>query len=167
MAISAGTQFGSFEILGLLGSGGMGEVYRARDTKLGREVAIKVLPPAFARDSERLARFRREAHLLATLNHPNIAAIYGFEEADGQLCLILELVEGETLADRVKREGPLPVEEVLEIVKQAFPGESVTDILGAVLHKEPDWAALPAAVPGSSQPSGSRRNSPFEPRYKM
>ncbi|MBI4443513.1 MAG: protein kinase [Acidobacteria bacterium] len=108
MAIAAGTQIGTFGILGLLGSGGMGEVYRAKDTRLGREVAIKVLPPAFARDSERLARFRREAHLLATLNHPNIAAIYGFEEADGQHCLILELVEGETLADRVKREGPQP-----------------------------------------------------------
>jgi serine/threonine protein kinase len=88
---------GSFEVLGLLGSGGMGEVYRALDTRLGREVALKVLPEAFARDPERLARFEREAKVLASLNHPNIAAIYGIEEG----ALVMELVEGPTLADRI------------------------------------------------------------------
>ena len=106
MALSAGTRLGIHEILGLLGSGGMGEVYRARDTQLEREVAIKVLPEIFARDPVPLARFRREAQLLASLNHPNIAAIYGLTESDGVHYLVLELVPGETLRERVARAGP-------------------------------------------------------------
>ena len=101
-----GTKLGSYEITAMLGKGGMGEVYRARDTKLGREVAIKVLPEAFSQDAERLARFRREAQVLASLNHPNIATLHGLEEHDGTHYLIMELVEGETLAERIKR-GPL------------------------------------------------------------
>jgi len=101
MALQAGTRLGSYEILGLLGVGGMGEVYRARDTKLNRDVALKVLPELFAADPERLARFKREAQVLASLNHPNIAAIYGLEESDGIRALVLELVEGPTLAERV------------------------------------------------------------------
>ncbi|MBI1955829.1 MAG: serine/threonine-protein kinase [Acidobacteria bacterium] len=254
MRVSSGTQFGHYEVLGHIGSGGMGEVYRAKDTKLGREVAIKVLPEAFARDSDRLARFRREAHLLASLNHPNIAAIYGLEVSNSTHFLVLELVPGEDLRERLVREGPVPLEEVLGIATQiaealehahekgvihrdlkpanvkvtpegkvkvldfglakafaaepsetdihnaptasgsptipgvilgtaaymspeqargkqvdkrtdlwalgcvlyelltgkpAFAGESVTDILGAVLHKEPDWASLPAETPQS------------------
>ena len=103
MALSAGSRVGPYEVLAPLGSGGMGEVYRARDTKLGRDVAIKVLPAVFTADPDRLARFEREARLLASLNHPHIGAIYGLEEADGGRALILELVEGPTLADRIAR----------------------------------------------------------------
>jgi Tol biopolymer transport system component len=117
MALAVGTQLGSHEITALLGKGGMGEVYRARDTKLKREVAIKILPEEFARDAERVSRFQREAEVLASLNHPNIAAIYDIEEANGSRFLVLELVEGETLADRIAR-GPIPVEEGLDIAKQ-------------------------------------------------
>jgi serine/threonine protein kinase len=92
---------GPYEILLPLGAGGMGEVYRARDTKLGREVALKVLPEVFAHDAERMARFRREAQVLASLNHPNIATIYGLEESNGNCALVMELVEGPTLAERI------------------------------------------------------------------
>src|SRR5262249_5365826 len=106
-----------FQLGELLGIGGMGEVYRARDTKLGREVAIKVLPAAFAGDPERLSRFTREAQLLASLNHPNIAAIHGFEDLAGVHGLVLELVEGPTLAERLTR-GPLPLDETLAIARQ-------------------------------------------------
>jgi eukaryotic-like serine/threonine-protein kinase len=95
----------------------MGEVYRARDTKLGRDVAIKVLPDVFTSDPERLARFEREARMLAALNHPNIAAIYGFEDADGIRALVLELVDGDTLADRIVR-GPLPLKNALPMARQ-------------------------------------------------
>jgi serine/threonine protein kinase len=114
MLLNQGARLGSYEILAPLGAGGMGEVYRARDTKLGREVAIKSLPQAFLADSERLARFRREAQTLASLNHPNIAAIYGLEEVDGTPYLVLELVAGETLTARLAR-GALPVREALAV----------------------------------------------------
>src|SRR5512138_764357 len=117
MSLAAGTRLGPYEILSTLGAGGMGEVYRARDTKLGREVAIKVLPAAVAQDAERLARFKREAQVLAALNHPNIAAIYGLEDAGDVLYLVLELVEGEDLAERLKR-GRVPVDEALAIARQ-------------------------------------------------
>ena len=117
MTLPAGTRLGSYEIAAPLGAGGMGEVYRARDPKLNREVAIKVLPVAVATDAERLTRFKREAQLLASLNHPNIAAIYGLDEANGTLFLVLEIVEGEDLAQRLKR-GAIPVDEALEIAKQ-------------------------------------------------
>src|ERR1051326_8868462 len=110
MAIIIGTRLGSHEVTAMLGKGGMGEVYRARDLNLKRDVAIKVLPDEFARDVDRVTRLQREAELLASLNHPNIAAIYDFEEAGGTRFLVLELIEGETLADRIQR-GPLPVEE--------------------------------------------------------
>ena len=112
-----GRQIGSHKILSLLGAGGMGEVYRARDTKLGRDVAIKVVADAFLSDPERLARFEREARVLATLNHPHIGAIYGLEEADGVRGLVLELVEGATLAERLAS-GPLPIQEALTIARQ-------------------------------------------------
>src|ERR1700757_1215394 len=108
MSITTGTQLGSVEITALLGRGGMGEVYRARDTKLKREVAIKILPEEFSRDPDRMARFQREAEALAALNHPNIAAIYDLQESNGTPFLVMELVEGETLADRLKR-GALPI----------------------------------------------------------
>src|ERR671936_2084028 len=116
MPIPIGTQLGSHEITALVGKGGMGEVYRARDTKLKREVAIKILPEEFSRDADRISRFQREAEVLASLNHPNIAAIYDLEEAEGSRFLVLELVEGETLADRIQR-GPIPVDEGLSIAK--------------------------------------------------
>src|SRR5437667_9181665 len=108
MPLHAGDKLGPYEILAPLGAGGMGEVYRARDTKLDREVAIKILPEALARDPARLARFEREAKVLAALNHPNIAAIYGVEER----ALVMELVQGETL------KGPLPVDQALPIIHQ-------------------------------------------------
>src|SRR5215469_10704014 len=117
MPIAIGTQLGSHEITALLGKGGMGEVYRARDLKLKREVAIKILPEEFSRDADRVRRFQREAEILASLNHPNIAAIYDFEETSRTRYLVLELVEGETLADRIAR-GPVPVDEALDIAKE-------------------------------------------------
>src|SRR6058998_1963977 len=104
------------EVTALIGKGGMGEVYRARDTKLKREVAIKILPDEFSRDAERVTRFQREAEVLASLNHPNIAAIHSLEEANGSRFLVLELVEGETLAERIQG-GPVPVGEALQIAK--------------------------------------------------
>src|SRR4026208_2474039 len=106
MALPSGTHLGSYEIVAPLGAGGMGEVYRARDAKLGRDVAIKVLPEDFARDSERVARFQREAQVLASLNHSNIGAIYDLQHSANTQFLILELVEGETLAQRIAR-GPI------------------------------------------------------------
>src|SRR5579864_2385005 len=110
MPLSVGDKLGHYEVISLLGKGGMGEVYRARDTKLKREVAIKVLPEAFARDPDRMARFQREAEVLASLNHPNIAAIYGLEDR----AIVMELVEGLTLAERIQA-GPLLLKEVLTI----------------------------------------------------
>src|SRR6266566_4732900 len=114
MPLSAGTRLGPYEILSALGAGGMGEVYRAHDTKLGRDVALKILPDLFANDPDRLARFQREAQVLASLNHPHIGAIYGLEEAGGVRALVLELVEGPTLADRIAH-GPVPLDEALPI----------------------------------------------------
>src|ERR1700680_437903 len=105
MPLTLGTRVGPYETLSLLGSGGMGGGYRARDTNVGRDVALKILPDTFAGDPERLARFQREAQVLASLNHPHIGAIYGLEEADGVRALVLELVEGATLAGRIQR-GP-------------------------------------------------------------
>jgi serine/threonine protein kinase len=116
LAIEIGQQLGSYEITALLGKGGMGEVYRARDTKLKRDVAIKILPGEFSRDADRLSRFQREAEVLASLNHPNIGAIYDVQQAEEMRFLVLELVEGETLEERIQR-GPIPVEEALDAAK--------------------------------------------------
>ena len=118
MALATGTKFGSYEVVAAIGAGGMGEVYQAHDTKLGRNVAIKLLPETFAHDAGRLARFQREAKMLAALNHSNIATIYGLEQSNGTNYLVMELIAGETLSDRIKREGALPVEEALTIAKQ-------------------------------------------------
>ena len=128
MSLEPGTTLGSYTITAHIGEGGMGEVYRARDTKLARDVALKVLPESFTSDHDRVARFEREAKLLASLNHPNIGGIYGLEESDpssqgydGQAAvkaLVLELVEGPTLADRIA-EGPIPVDEAMAL--GAFP----------------------------------------------
>ena len=117
MSLASGARVGHYEIAAPLGAGGMGEVYRARDTKLGRDVALKVLPDAFARDAQHMERFQREAKLLASLNHPNVAAIYGVEDSGGAPAIIMELVEGPTLADRI-RQRPIPFEEALRIAKQ-------------------------------------------------
>jgi Tol biopolymer transport system component len=117
MALTSGNRLGPYEILSAIGAGGMGEVYRARDAKLGRDVALKVLPEAFARDAERMARFQREAKVLASLNHPNIASIYGLEDSGPTHALVMELVEGPTLADRI-HSGPIPIDETLRIAKQ-------------------------------------------------
>ena len=112
-----GTKLAHYEITAHLGSGGMGDVYQATDLTLRRSVAIKLLPEAFARDTDRVSRFEREARVLASLNHPNIAAIYGVEDSGGRKFLVMELVDGETLAERIKR-GPVPVDEALGIAHQ-------------------------------------------------
>jgi eukaryotic-like serine/threonine-protein kinase len=134
MTIAAGTKLGAYEIVAPIGAGGMGEVYRARDTKLARDVAIKVLPEAFACDAERMARFQREAKFLASLNHPNIAAIYGFEDSNGAHALVMELVEGPTLADRIKS-GPISIDESLRIAKQICEGLEYAHERG-IVHRD-------------------------------
>jgi serine/threonine protein kinase len=123
-----GRKLGSYTLTAPLGAGGMGEVYRARDSKLGRDVAIKILPPHFTDDPERRARFAREARVLATLNHPHIGAIYGLEEGDSVTGLVLELVEGETLAERLEQ-GPLPVADAL------FAARQIAEALAAAHEK--------------------------------
>ena len=123
-----GTTISHYKVLEKIGQGGMGEVYRATDTKLNRDVALKILPQQFASDSQRMARFQREAEVLASLNHPNIAAIHSFEHSDDIHFLVLELVEGETLAERVAK-GPVPVEEALEVCRQ-IRSRNVWDRLG-------------------------------------
>ena len=117
MSILPATRIRPYEVTTPLGEGGMGVVFRARDTKLGRDVAIKVLPDAFASDPDRLARFQREAQVLASLNHPNIAQIYGVEQSSNTQCIVMELVDGDTLQERLMR-GPLPIDETLYIAQQ-------------------------------------------------
>ena len=129
-----GARLGRYEILSAIGKGGMGEVWKARDTTLHRQVAIKMLPEGFAQDSDRLARLEREATLLASLNHPNIAAIHGLEEHQGTRFLVLELVEGSTLADRLKR-GPIPVEQSLKLALQIAEALEAAHEKG-VIHRD-------------------------------
>src|SRR5690349_16526596 len=130
MPLPTGTRLGVYEILAPIGAGGMGEVYRARDTKLGRDVALKVLPESFARDLERMARFEREAQVLASLNHPNIATVYGFEAG----AIGMELVEGPTLAERIGGRA-MPLDEVLPIAKQIAEGLEYAHEKG-VVHRD-------------------------------
>jgi len=125
MALGIGTRLGGYEILDAIGAGGMGEVYRARDTKLGREVAVKVVSESFTDDPERMARFEREAQLLASLNHPHIATIHGLEQSGATHFLVMELVEGETLAEPIAggpSGRPLPVSEALGLARHALGG---------------------------------------------
>ena len=132
--LKTGTRIGPYEVVSPIGAGGMGEVYRAKDTKLGRDVAIKVLPKAFAQDHERVARLRREAQLLAAFNHPNIAAIHGFEETDEGVALALELIEGEDLQERLRR-GPIPKDEAREIARQIAEGLEAAHEKG-IVHRD-------------------------------
>ena len=134
MALEVGTRLGHYDVTALIGEGGMGQVYQATDTKLHREVALKVLPQAFTDDPDRLARFEREATVLASLNHTNIGHIYGLEEAEGQKALVLELVEGPTLADRIAQ-GPIPIDEALPIAKQIAEALEAAHEQG-VIHRD-------------------------------
>lgn len=134
MTLRTGARVGSYQVVGAIGTGGMGEVYRARDTKLHRDVALKVLPEAFTQDRDRLARFHREAQVLAALNHSNIAQIYGVEEADGCQALVLELVDGPTLADRLAR-GSMSLEEALRIARQITDALEAAHVRG-IVHRD-------------------------------
>ena len=134
MALTSGTRLGPYEILNPLGAGGMGEVYRARDAKLNRDVALKILSDSFVTDPNRLARFRREAQVLASLSHPNIAAIYGFEDSGATHALVLELVEGPTLADRIGH-GPIALADALPLAKQIAEALEAAHELG-IVHRD-------------------------------
>ena len=149
MSLQPGTRLGPYEVVALLGAGGMGEVYRARDTRLGREVAIKALPEAFAKHPERLARFEGEARLLASLNHPNVASIFGLEESAGTPYLVLELVEGETLAARLAR-GPLSEREALELGGQVAAAVEAAHDRG-VIHRDLKPANVMITPTGSAK----------------
>ena len=134
MPLNVGSRLGHYDVTALIGEGGMGQVYQATDTKLNRQVALKILPEAFASDPDRLARFQREAQVLASLNHPGIAAIYGLEESDDTRALVLELVEGPTLADRIAQ-GPIPIDEALPIAKQIAEALEAAHEAG-VIHRD-------------------------------
>ena len=127
-------RLGAYAITAQIGAGGMGEVYRASDTNLKRQVAIKVLPASFAGDADRLARFQREAEILAALNHPNIAQIHGLEKSDGTIALVMELVEGPTLADRIAQ-GAIPIDEALPIAKQIVEALEAAHEQG-IIHRD-------------------------------
>src|SRR5262252_8794125 len=133
-ALAPGRRFGRYEVVGRLGAGGMGEVYRARDLDLGREVAIKILPRRFMADAEYLARFEREARTLASLNHPHVATIHGIEDIDGARAIVLELVEGDTLADRLVR-GRLPVDEALRMAAETADALAASHAKG-IVHRD-------------------------------
>src|SRR5262247_1479927 len=134
MSLAAATRVGPYKIIAAIGAGGMGEVYRATDTHLGRDVAIKVLPEGFAQDPERIARFEREAKTLASVNHPNIAIIHGLEKSQGTYALVMELVEGEDLSQRIAR-GLIPVDEALPIARQICEALEAAHELG-VIHRD-------------------------------
>src|SRR5262245_65785911 len=134
LTLAVGTTLSGYELLGPLGAGAMGEVWRARDSRLGREVAIKLLPPHFADDEERLKRFEREARTLASLNHPNVAQIFGVDQVGDTCFLVLELVEGESLEERLKR-GPLPLDEAIDFCRQIAEGLEAAHEAG-VIHRD-------------------------------
>jgi serine/threonine protein kinase len=147
MSLQIGQQLGSYQIISLIGKGGMGEVYRAKDTKLKRDVAIKILPDEFSRDTDRVARFQREAESLAALNHQNIAAIYDLQQSDTTRFLILEFVEGDTLAETLKKRGALPVEEALQIAKQICEALEAAHEKG-IIHRDLKPANIKVAPDG-------------------
>ncbi len=147
MTLSSGTKLGLYEILSPIGAGGMGEVYLANDSKLDRQVAIKVLPETMTRDPERVARFEREAKLLASLNHPNLAAIHGFDDSDGTRFLVLEYVDGETLGSHLKN-GPVAVEDALDIAKQMAEALEAAHEKG-VIHRDLKPANIMVRADGS------------------
>ena len=149
-----GRTLSHYKVLEKIGEGGMGEVYLAKDTKLDREVAVKVLPATFSENKERLARFEREARLLASLNHPNIAAIFELEESDGVHFLALEFVPGETLAERIKR-GPIPIDEALPLFKQIAEGLEAAHEKG-VIHRDLKPANIKVTPEGKVKVSGLR-----------
>ena len=151
--MTPGDKLGSYEILSSLGAGGMGEVYRARDTKLGRDVAIKVLPEELSQETERLARFEREAKLLAALNHPAIATLYGFEAAGPRQYLAMELVEGPTLAERIAQ-GPIPLDEALNIARQIAEGLEAAHEHG-IIHRDLKPANVKIKDDGTTVPGVS------------
>src|SRR5579862_4298096 len=147
MALASGSKFGPYEVVQPLGAGGMGEVYRARDSKLGRDVALKVLPDIFARDSERMARFGREAKVLAALDHSNIASIYGLEDSGNTHALVMQLAEGPTLADRIAQ-GPIALEDALRIAKQICEALEYAHEKG-IVHRDLKPANIKVAADGS------------------
>ena len=160
-----GKTIGHYRILDKLGAGGMGEVYRAEDTTLGREVAIKVLPEAFVSDPERLARFEREAKLLATLNHPHIAQIHSLEEEDDQKLLVMELVDGQTLAEHIAK-GPIPLEDALRIALQIAQALEAAHERG-IVHRDLKPANIKLTPEGEGQgswTSASPNRSPMLPQ---
>ena len=145
-SLQPGTRIGHYHVLASLGAGGMGEVYRAHDTKLGRDVALKFLRAEFTDDADRLHRFQREARVLASLNHPHIGQIYGLEESEVRSCLVLELVEGESLDERLKR-GPIPLEEALKISQQIAEAIEAAHASG-ILHRDLKPANIKRATNG-------------------
>src|SRR5438045_7925906 len=152
MSVTIGARIGPYQIVGTIGAGGMGEVYRARDAKLDRDVAIKVLPEAFAADPDRLARFEREAELLAALNHPNIAAIYGFEEGSAGSAIVLELVEGPTVAERIAH-GPLSLDDALSVARQVADAlEAAHD--NGIVHRDLKPANIKITAGGARDVGG-------------
>ena len=161
MPLSPGTRLGVYQVSAKIGEGGMGEVYQAHDTKLDRDVALKVLPEAFTSDPDRLARFEREAKVLASLNHPNIGSIYGLEEQDGIRALVLELVEGPTLADRIKQ-GPIPIDEALPIAKQIAEALEAAHERG-VIHRDLKPANIKVKDDGTVKVLDFRLAKAFQP----
>ena len=154
MALTVGDRLGHYDVTALLGEGGMGQVWQATDTQLNRRVALKILPDAFAADPDRLARFQREAQVVASLNHSGIAAIYGIEKSADTQALVLELVEGPTLADRIAQ-GPIPVDEALPIAKQTAEALEAAHETG-VIHRDLKPANIKLRPDGTVKVAGLR-----------
>ena len=150
MSLAAGTRLGAYEVLSAIGAGGMGEVYRARDTRLQRDVALKLLPATLAGDPQRMARFEREAQVLASLNHPNIAAVYGLEDSAGQRAMVMELVEGPDVR------GPLPVDEALQVARQVAEAMEAAHERG-IIHRDLKPANIKVTVRPRIWFSGQRQ----------